>query len=332
MSHRVAVFSAKPYDEEFLSAAAGPDVALEFFATQLRPATVSLAEGCQAVCAFVNDDLGAETMQRLNTLGVTAIAMRCAGTNNVQLETARQLGMRVVRVPGYSPHAVAEHAMGLILALNRNIHRAHNRVREGNFALDGLIGFDLNGRTAGVVGTGQIGAAFVAICRGFGMEVLAFDPKRSQAVEAMGARYVELDTLFEQSEVISLHCPLLDATYHMVDADAVARMRAGVMLINTSRGALVDTEALIDGLKSGRIGHVGLDVYEEESSLFFEDRSSSVLTDDVFARLLTFPNVLITGHQAFLTTDALSAIANTTMSSLRALLVGDAPPDGVLVV
>jgi D-lactate dehydrogenase len=342
MSSRVAVFSAKTYDRRYLEAAVEGDpasadgsddrrVELVFYDAHLDPATASLAAGARAVCAFVNDDLSSETLTELGRLGVELVAMRCAGVNNVDIDAARTIGLRVSRVPDYSPYAVAEHTMGLVLSLNRKIPRANNRVRENNFALDGLLGFDLHGRTVGVVGTGKIGAAFVRICRGFGMEVLACDPQQSPECLAAGARYVGFDELIAASDIISLHCPLTESTHHLLDAAAVARMKPGVMLINTSRGALVDTRAVIDGLKSGTIAYLGLDVYEEESDLFFEDLSSKVIADDVFARLLTFPNVLVTGHQGFFTSDALTAIADTTVASIRAVLAGHDLPAAVMV-
>jgi D-lactate dehydrogenase len=321
---RVAVFSSKPYDLESLRAAneqAGHD--LVFLEPRLSTATVALSQGCDAVCAFVNDDLGAEVLQGLHDAGVRLIALRSAGFNHVDLATAGRLGLTVARVPGYSPHAVAEHAVGLLLALNRKIHRAYNRVRENNFALNGLLGFDLHGRTVGVVGTGRIGTAFARIMCGFGCHVIASDPQPSRDCEALGVDYVELDRLFADSDIVALHCPLTPETYHLIDDDALAKMRDGVMLINTSRGALVETTAVIAGLKSGRIGHLGLDVYEEEADLFFEDLSDRVVRDDVFARLLTFPNVLITGHQAFFTVEALTNIAATTVTNISAFERGE---------
>jgi len=270
------------------------------------------------VCVFVNDQLGAPVLAELARQGTRVIALRCAGFNNVDLAAARDLGITVVRVPAYSPYAVAEHTVGLMLTLNRKIHRAYARVREGNFALQGLLGFDLHGRTVGVVGTGQIGAIVARIMRGFGCEVLAYDPYRSPECEALGARYVELPELFRSSDIITLHCPLTPQTYHLINAEALEQMKDGVMLINTGRGALVDTQAVTEALKSGKIGYLGLDVYEEEAALFFEDRSDRVIQDDVFTRLLTFPNVIITGHQAFFTGEALTNIAETTLSNVTA--------------
>jgi D-lactate dehydrogenase len=289
---RVAVFSAKPYDVESLSTAnelVGHD--LVFLDARLSPTTAPLAEGAEAVCAFVNDDLSGGVLERLHGSGVRLVALRSAGFNHVDLTAATGLGLTVARVPGYSPHAVAEHAAGLVLALNRKLHRAYNRVRENNFALTGLLGFDLHGRTVGVVGTGQIGAVFTQIMLGFGCRVLAHDPAPDEACRRRGVEYVDLPTLFAQSQILSLHCPLTPQTHHLLDAAAVDQLRDGVMVINTSRGALVDTAAVIDGLKRGKIGYLGLDVYEEEADLFFEDLSDQVVGDDVFARLLTFPNV-----------------------------------------
>jgi D-lactate dehydrogenase len=314
---RVAVFSTKPYDRTFLSeanAAAGHD--LDFFEPRLTAQTARLAEGSSAVCAFVNDDLCAEVLDQLGEIGVRVVALRSAGFNNVDVVAARKLGLTVVRVPEYSPHAVAEHTAGLILALNRKIHRAYNRVREHNFALAGLLGFDLYGRTVGIVGTGRIGVCVAQIMAGFGCRVLATDPYPNDAARAAGVEYVPLEQLLTESHIVTLHCPLTSDTRHLIDAERIALLREGVMLINTGRGALVDTRAVINGLKSGRIGYLGLDVYEEESDLFFEDRSERVLGDDDFARLTTFPNVLITGHQAFFTEDGLHNIANTTLTNL----------------
>ena len=320
---RVAVFNAKPYDVDSLQAANGPHAhELVFLEPRLSVATAPLAAGADAVCAFVNDDLGEAVLEHLHASGVRLVALRCAGFNQVDLLAAARLGITVARVPGYSPHAVAEHAVGLVLALNRKLHRAYNRVRENNFALTGLLGFDLHGRTVGVVGTGQIGAVFARIMLGFGCRVLAYDPAPDPACVADGVEYVELARLFEQAEILSLHCPLTPQTHHLLDAAAVEQMRDGVMVINTSRGALVDTAAVIDGLKRGKIGFLGLDVYEEEADLFFEDLSDRVVGDDVFARLLTFPNVLITGHQAFFTGEALASIASTTLENVTAFSRG----------
>lgn len=313
---KVAVFGTKPYDREFLDAANGGRHLLRYLEPHLAHDTAALAGDATAVCTFVNDTLDRPALSALAAQGVKLVALRCAGFNQIDLAAARDLGMTVARVPGYSPHAVAEHATALILSLNRKIHRAWARVREGNFALEGLLGFNLEGRTVGIVGTGQIGLAMAGIMRGFGCEVLAFDPAPDAALTGLGGTYVDLDALLARSDIVTLHCPLTPATKHLIDASAIARMKHGAMLINTSRGAVIDTPAVIAGLKSGRIGHLGLDVYEEEGDLFFEDLSDQTIQDDVFARLLTFPNVLITGHQAFFTSDAMSAIAATTIANI----------------
>ena len=317
---KVAVFSTKAYDRQFLDEEnLKHNHDISYFEGRLREASAALANGFDAVCVFVNDVLDLPTLEILKQGGVSVIALRCAGFNNVDLEAAERLGIAVVRVPAYSPYAVAEHTAALMLTLNRKTHRAHNRVHDGNFALDGLIGFDLHGKTVGVIGTGKIGEVFVRIMRGFGCHVNVFDIAHNPECEAVGATYVDLPTLFESSDIISLHCPLNPKTHHMIDEEAIERMKKGVMLLNTSRGGLIDARALIKGLKSGKVGYVGLDVYEEESDLFFEDLSGKVIQDDVFARLMTFPNVIITGHQAFLTTNALQNIAETTLSNISLL-------------
>lgn len=315
----VAVFSTKAHDLRFLEAT-NRDGAhrLAFFEARLSPETVQMASGAGAVCAFVNDDLGREVVRRLHTMGVGLIALRSAGFNNVDLDAADAAGIAVARVPAYSPHAVAEHTVALILTLNRKIHRAYSRVREGNFALEGLLGFDLFGKTVGVVGTGLIGEVVARIMTGFGCVVIAHDPVPNPSCTAFGVRYVGMEQLLAESDIITLHCPLTPATHHLIDDAALGRMRPGAMLINTSRGAVVDTKAMIRGLKRGAIGSLGLDVYEEEADLFFEDLSDRIIPDDVFARLLTFPNVLITGHQGFFTEEALTAIAETTIANITA--------------
>jgi D-lactate dehydrogenase len=322
---RIAFFSSKPYDEVFFTRAnSGHGFDLQFLRPHLDRDTAVLAEGADAVCAFVNDTLDAETLRRLTQQGIHLVALRCAGFNQVDLAAAEALGLQVVRVPAYSPHAVAEHTLALILALNRRIHRAHNRVREGNFSLDGLMGFDLHGRTAGVVGAGRIGRNVVRILRGFGCRVLVHDPEPPADLEPLGGELVSLNALWEGSDIVSLHCPLTPQTHHIVDDTALAAMKAGVMLINTSRGALVDTRAAIAALKSGRIGSLGLDVYEEEAELFFEDLSGRVIQDDIFARLMTFHNVLITGHQGFFTREAMQNIADTTLDNIATVQRGEA--------
>ncbi len=314
---KVAVFSAKPYDVTFLTAAAAAGLhELHFHASRLAPETVALTGGAEAVCAFVNDRLDRPVIEALALGGVRLLALRCAGFNHVDLEAAGAAGIAVCRVPAYSPHAVAEHTLALILTLNRKTHRAWARVREGNFELDGLMGFDLYGKTIGIVGTGQIGSVLAGIISGFGCRLVAHDPRPDQSCIELGVEYMDLSSLLAASDIVTLQCPLTPQTYHLINDEAVALMKPGVMLINTSRGAVIDTHAIIRGLKSGRIGSLGLDVYEEESELFFEDLSDRIIPDDVFSRLLTFPNVLITGHQGFFTVEAMSAIAETTLANI----------------
>jgi D-lactate dehydrogenase len=329
---RIAVFSTRVYDRQFLeqaNAAAAHD--LLFLETRLDADTAVAADGAHAVCAFVNDRLDAPTLQRLHALGVRLVLLRCSGFNHVDLHAAAALGLAVGRVPEYSPHAVAEHTAALVLTLNRKVHRAFARVREGNFALEGLLGFDLHGRTAGVVGAGRIGACFARIMAGFGCRVLVHDPRPDPALQALGARFVPLDELLGESDIVSLHCPLTPATHHLIDAAALARMKRGAMLVNTSRGGVIDTRAVIAALKRGQLGSLGLDVYEEEGDLFFRDLSGTVLQDDVFARLLTFPNVVVTAHQAFFTADALTAIAETTLDNAACFAATGAPRHAVTV-
>ena len=314
----VAIFSAKPYDRQFLTEANAGRHWLAFIEAHLSEETVRFAGSAGCICAFVNDQLSEPVLRALAASGTRLIALRSAGFNHVDLAAAEALGLTVARVPAYSPHAVAEHAVALILTLNRNTHRAFNRVREGNFALEGLLGFDLCGKTIGVVGTGLIGRTFAGIMQGFGCHVIAHDPYPSAECAAMGVTYVTLDELLGRSDIISLQCPLTPETHHLIDDAAIARMKPGVTIVNTSRGAVVDASAVIRGLKSGVIGALGLDVYEEEADLFFEDLSQKPIQDDIFARLLTFPNVLITGHQAFFTREALSAIARTTIDNITA--------------
>jgi D-lactate dehydrogenase len=327
---RLVMFSAKPYDRRgFDAASEGRDVQIDYLEARLDHSTVRLAAGASAVCAFVNDDLSAPVLEEMAAGGTHLVALRCAGFNNVDLDAARRLGVTVVRVPSYSPNAVAEHTIALMLSLNRHIHRAHNRVRDGNFALDGLVGFDMAGKTAAVIGTGKIGVIVARLLWHLRCDVVAVDPFQNEHLVELGVRYVDLDEAFSQAHIVTLNCPLTDDTHHLVDAAAVARMRDGVMLVNTGRGALVDTSAVVEGLKSGRIGSLALDVYEEEGDLFFEDRSDEIIDDDVFARLLTFPNVLITAHQAFLTREALSAIAETTLDNVVTVVSGSASPNQV---
>ena len=320
---RTLIFSSQTYDRDsFLAVALPGQVELHFQPARLALDTVALADGYPVVCAFINDDLGEPVLERLAQGGTKLIALRSAGFNHVDLPAASRLGLSVVRVPAYSPHAVAEHAVALILALNRHLHRAYNRTRDGDFSLHGLTGFDLVGKTVGVIGTGQIGATFTRIMAGFGCKLLAYDPFPNPEVQAMGARYLSLPDVLAQAQIISLHCPLTEQTRHMINRQSLATLQPGAMLINTGRGALVETPALIEALKSGQLGYLGLDVYEEEAQLFFADRSDLPLQDDVLARLLTFPNVVITAHQAFLTREALGAIARTTLDNIVAWAAG----------
>ncbi len=325
---RVAVFSARPYDHAYLDAAAAAEShELAYFPVRLTSETVKLAAGFEAVCVFVQDALDRTVLTALSELGTRCVALRCAGFNNVDLVAADELKMAVVRVPAYSPYAVGEYTVGLMLTLNRKIHRAFNRVREANFTLDGLAGFDFHGRTVGIVGTGQIGAVVARIMHGFGCRLLAHDLHPNPDCVALGARYASMDELCAESDIITLHCPLTPTTHHLIDTRALELMKPGVMLINTSRGAVIDTLAVIAALKSGHVGALGIDVYEEEADLFFQDLSDRVLQDDMLARLLTFPNVIVTGHQAFFTHDALHAIATITMHNLTLLADGKPCPN-----
>jgi len=327
---RVAVFSTKKYDREYFSAANGSrQHSLEFFEARLTEASAPLARGFPAVCVFVNDTLDEAALTDLAEHGLKVVALRCAGFNNVDLATADRLGIQVVRVPAYSPHAVAEHTVALLLALNRRIHRAFSRVREGNFSLNGLMGFDLHGKTAGIIGTGRIGILVAGILKGFGCEVLTYDVCENSEVEQIGAQSVPLNELFDKSDVISLHCPLTPDTHHLINSESIGQMKPGVVLLNTSRGGIVDTDAVIAGLKTGHVGGLAIDVYEEEADLFFEDLSSQVIHDDLFARLLTFPNVLVTGHQAFFTKEAMEQIAATTLSNITEIESGTDCPNAV---
>ncbi|HEY3447755.1 MAG TPA: 2-hydroxyacid dehydrogenase [Myxococcales bacterium] len=321
---RIAVFDTRPYDREaFEEANARFGHELSFFEARLTSRTVALARGHGAVCPFVNDRLDAPTIDALGQVGVRLIALRSAGFNHVDLVAAARSGLPVVRVPEYSPHAVAEHTFALLLSLVRKIPRAWLRVRDANFSLDGLVGFDLAGKTFGIVGTGRIGAVVASIAAGFGCHVLAYDVQPLQVLaDDLGLQYVGLEQLYRDSEIISLHVPLTPQTFHLLDVAAFARMRRGVVVLNTGRGALIDSRALIGALKTGQVGGAGLDVYEEEEGLFFRDLSGQVLQDDTLARLLTFPNVLITSHQAFLTREALANIAKTTLGNVSAYEAG----------
>lgn len=320
---KVVVFSSKPYDELHLTQFNQARHQLTFISARLTSQTAALADGFEAVCCFVNDQLDEACIKSLAEHKVKYIAMRCAGYNNVNLSACDKYNLKIVRVPEYSPYAVAEHAIALIMNLNRNLHRAFSRVRENYYLLDGLLGFDMHGKTAGILGTGKIGVCLMKILLGFGCKVVAYDPYENEEVKALGVEYKSLDDVFAMSDIISLHCPLTKDTHHIINEDNIKKMKKGVMIINTSRGALVDTSSVIEGLKSGKVGYLGLDVYEEETDLFFEDFSSSILQDDVFARLLIFPNVIITGHQAFFTQEALNAIATVTINNLSALEEGN---------
>ena len=317
---KLAFFDAKSYDiPGFDRYAAAAGIEIKYYESKLNIDTVALAAGFDAVCVFVNDTVSADVVEKLCELGVRAIVLRCAGFNNVDLK-ACQGKLRVFRVPAYSPHAVAEHAMALLLTVNRRTHKAHNRTREFNFSLQGLTGFDLYGKTVGVIGTGKIGRVFADICRGFGMNVLAYDKFPNPET---GLAYVELDELFEKSDVISLHCPLTVETDHLIRSGSIRRMKDGVVIVNTSRGGLVNTEDLIQGLKSGKIGAACLDVYEEEGDVFYEDLSGHILQDDKLVRLIAMPNVIVTSHQAFLTREALDNIAKTTVTNLVSFFSGN---------
>ena len=315
---KIAFFDTKSYDREFfLRAIDGKDISIKFFETKLSPDTAALARGCDVACVFVNDTVNAVVIDALCALGVRAIALRCAGFNNVDLRYAKGR-IAVFRVPAYSPYAVAEHAMAMLLTSVRKIHKAYNRTREFNFSLGGLTGFDLHGKTVGIIGTGKIGKAFASICRGFGMRVICYDKYPSNNANLT---YVSLKTLISESDILSLHCPLTEETHHLINKKALALMRRGIVIINTSRGALIDAEALLDGIKNGQIGAACLDVYEEESNLFFEDYSEQIVKDDLLARLISMPNVLVTSHQAFLTSDALESIAFTTIQNVSDFLL-----------
>lgn len=321
---KIAFFDAKPYDMEgFDRVTANTDLQIKYFETRLNEDTVSLAAGFDGVCVFVNDTVNETVVNKLYDLGIRVIALRCAGFNNV--DTRACFGkIHVYRVPAYSPYAVAEHAMALLLTVNRKTHKAYNRTREFNFNLSGLTGFDLHGKTVGIIGTGKIGRIFADICRGFGMKILAYDKFPNPAA---GLDYVELDELFAKSDIISLHCPLTEDTHHLINDEAVEKMKPGVVIVNTSRGGLIDTESLINGIKVGIIGGACLDVYEEEGDLFYEDFSANVVHDDNLVRLIAMPNVVVTSHQAFLTQEALSNIAETTVKNLTNFFAGIPSPE-----
>ncbi|WP_045858023.1 2-hydroxyacid dehydrogenase [Teredinibacter purpureus] len=314
---KVAVFSSKPYDEEHLTSAnTETGLELTFLEPQLTAQTVALTKGFDIVCCFVNDVIDTAVAAQLQENGVKLVAMRCAGFNNVDLDACAKHNLPVARVPEYSPNAVAEHAAALILDLNRNIHRAFSRIRENDYSLSGLMGFDLYGKTVAIVGGGRIGQSIIRIMKGFGCRVICFDPMPSEALVETGVELVSLEQVWAESDIISLHCPLVRSTYHIINSNTLSQMKKGVMLINTSRGGLIDTPAIIKALKNGQVGYLGLDVYEEEANLFFENYSNQVLQDDIFARLTTFKNVVITGHQAFFTHEALQAIAEVTLNNI----------------
>ena len=316
---KVAVYSTKNYDRKYLTVANekfGSAFELEFFDFMLDRKTAKMAEGADAVCIFVNDDVSRPVLEKLAKLGIKTIALRCAGFNNVDLQAAEELGIQVVRVPAYSPEAIAEHAVGLMLTLNRRIHKAYQRTRDANFSLEGLTGFNMHGKTAGVIGTGKIGIATMRILKGFGMNILAFGPFHNPIVDELGGKYVSLDELYAHSDVITLHCPATAENHYMLNETAFNKMKDGVMIINTSRGGLIDSQAAIEALKRQKIGALGMDVYENERELFFEDKSNDVITDDVFRRLSSCHNVLFTGHQAFLTEEALVNISEVTLSNI----------------
>ena len=320
---KLAFFDTKPYDIPGFDRYALPaGVEIKYFEPSLNEDTVSLAAGFDAVCVFVNDVVNARVVQRLQDMGVKAILLRCAGFNNVDIKACRGK-LRVFRVPAYSPYAVAEHAMALLLTVNRRTHKAHNRTREFNFSLQGLTGFDLHGKTVGIIGTGKIGRVFADICRGFGMEILAYDVFPNPET---GLTYVSLEELLSKSDIISLHCPLTEETDHLIREESIAKMKDGVVILNTSRGGLVNTEDLIQGLKSGKIGAACLDVYEEEGEVFYEDLSGHILQDDKLVRLIAMPNVIVTSHQAFLTREALDNIAHTTVNNLVRFAQGNPDP------
>lgn len=314
---KIAVFSAKPYDKEYFEAYnTAPHHELVYFEPSLNKETANLTQDFEGVCIFVNDILDRETIEAIASYGVKLIVLRCAGFNNVDIEAANKHQIKVYRVPAYSPEAVAEHAVALILALNRKIPKAFNRVRENNFSLENLVGFNLNGKTVGVIGTGEIGAVFSRIMSGFGCVLLGYDPNESSELRDLGMNYVSLDQILKNSDIISLHCPLTPATHHLIDHKGFSKMKKGAMLINTSRGAVINTIDAIQALKKGHLGYLGIDVYEQEDQLFFQDLSETIVLDDLITRLMTFPNVLITAHQGFFTKEALEQIATTTLKNI----------------
>lgn len=330
---KIAFFSTQPYDRMFFNRENQDErFTYQFYETHLGPHIVQAVNDVDAVCVFVNDRVNREVIEVLASRGVKIIALRCAGFNNVDLDAAREFGIAVCRVPAYSPEAVAEHAMALLLTLNRKTHKAYNRVREQNFSLNGLLGFNLHGKTIGVVGTGKIGKAFCRVAKGFGCKLLAFDIYEDEQLKEMGVSYVDMDTLYRSSDIISLHCPLTPENKHMINNTSIQQMKDGVVVLNTSRGALIDTSAVIDALKIRKIGGLALDVYEQEEKLFFKDLSGTIIEDDTIQRLMSFPNVLVTAHQAFFTEEALTQIAGTTLRNIEGLLLGHEPSNKQAIV
>jgi len=329
---KIAFFSAKPYDKLFFNRYNTYGLEIEYYETHLGPHIVNVVEDAIAVCVFVNDKLSADVIAALAAKGVKIIALRCAGFNNVDLEAAKAHGIRVCRVPAYSPEAVAEHAVAMLLTLNRKTHKAYNRVREQNFALNGLLGFNLHGKTVGIIGTGKIGKAFCKIMLGFGSNVIAYDLYKDAELEPLGVQYKTQEEVLQQSDVISLHCPLTADNHYLINKDTLAQMKKGVTLINTSRGGLVCTADVIEALKQGHVGHLGIDVYEQEEKLFFRDLSANIIEDDAIQRLMSFPNVLVTAHQAFFTDEALSQIAQVTLSGINAFAKGEEPQNAAVIL
>ena len=320
---KIAIFSAKKYEQDFfelLNKSHNLNYDLEYFESRLSPQTANLAKGHEIIICFVNDNIHTQTLEILAEAGVKLIALRCAGFNNIDLPTAEKLGIKITRVPAYSPYAVAEFSAGLILTLSRKFHKAYLHTQEHNFSLNGLMGFDLHNKTIGIIGTGKIGEIFSKIMTGFGCKCIAYDLIKNQNCLDLNVKYVELDQLYKQSDIISLHCPLTPETKHLINTDSIKAMKPGVALINTGRGALMNAEDLINGIKSKKIGYLGMDVYEEEEKLFFEDLSDQIITDDIFSRLQTFPNVLITGHQAFFTKEAMHNIVSTTLENIKSYI------------
>lgn len=324
---KLALFSAKAYDKKAFGLLSPNAIQLTYFDCPLNQDTVDLAANFDVVCVFVNDVLNQSVLVQLAKFGITNVVLRCAGFNNVDIDAAKRLGIKVARVPSYSPQAVAEHAVALMMTLNRKTHKAYNRTKENNFNLNGLIGFNISEKTVGIIGTGQIGLAFSRILTGFGVTILGYDVSQSTEFSDLGGQYVDLDTLLSRSDIISLHCPLNENTKYLIDAQAIERMKKNVMLLNTGRGGLIDSKSLIAGLKSNKIGYVGLDVYEQEAELFFDDHSNEIILDDHFERLLTFPNVIVTGHQGFFTDEAVSQIVATTLKNIQQLQQGEECPN-----